>query len=410
MRKDLPPDSARAPRCMTTYANRPFFICSPLARARRVNDAPIGHPMCGAALVASLLLLTILTMLGLAAVSTTLFEFLISDNYRDATAMLYLAEAGSEHAREALRVLNAASVDPASFTDELLQVAGQNGMLNGFASETDDLPLIPLTPSPLGRTKGSYTVYLTNDAAEQSNPLLDSNGRVTLVAVARQPGGGQKIVEKVVMRYAGPLRQAALYGKANVRLDGGTGLLIDGHDRCLMASSLPPVYTLSPALTEQLTAATLLGAPAEPQQGLQDIDILSHLTLIKTGSADLIVVTTDQTGTSFGNASHYVTVYSNASNLPNIQGLQLINGVGYGTLLVEGDLTLGGDFEWHGLLLVSGHLTVDGGSGTPNIRGAILTQGATVINGSVDIQYDSCAVNQALNNQALTVMSWKETY
>ena len=371
---------------------------------------PIGHHMGGAALVTSLLLLTVLTMLGLAAVSTTLFEFMISRNYRNATAMLHLAEAGSEHAREVLRVLNATSADPASFTDELLQVAGQNGILNGFASGTDDLPLIPLIPSPLGGANGSYTVYLTNDAADQGNPLLDTNGRVMLVAIARRPSGGQRIVENMVMRYAGPPLQAALYGKTNVSLDSTTGLTIDGHDRCLLASSLPPVYTLSPALTEQLAPATLLGSPAEPQQGLQDIDILSHLTTIKNGAAGLTVVTTDQSGTAFGDASHYVTVYSKPSNLSNMQGLQLIDGVGYGSLLVDGDLTLGGYFEWHGLLLVNGHLTLDGGSGTPNIRGAILAQGATVVNGSVDIQYDSCAVNQALNNQALAVKSWKETY
>lgn len=409
MRKGPPTDIPRTPWCMATYANRPF-MWSFLARPRMGTYTPLGHHRCGAALVASLLLLAVLTMLGLAAVSTTLFEFLISDNHRNATAMLHLAEAGSEHAREALRVLNATSADAVSFTDELLQVAGQNGMLDGFAGSSDDLPLIPLTPSPLGRAMGSYIVYLTNDAADQSNPLLDSNGRVTLVAVARQPNGAQRIVKNGVMRYAGPLLQATLYGKEKVSLDGTAELTIDGHDRCLQASSLAPIYTLSPALTEQLAPATLLGSPAEPQQGLQAVDILSHLTTMKTGSTELIVLTTDQTGTAFGNASHYVTVYAKPADPSNTQGLQLINGVGYGLLLVEGNLTVRADFEWHGLLLVNGDLTIEGSIGTPNIRGAILTQGATLVHGSVDIQYDSCAVNQALNNQALVVISWKETY
>jgi Tfp pilus assembly protein PilX len=395
--------------CITTYADRPF-MCSTFSQVGWRRSSLIAHPMCGAALVASLLFLALLTMIGLAAVSTTLFEFRISSNYRNATALLHLAEAGVEHAREVLRVLNAGSADPASFTDELLLAAGNNGELNGFVSATDDVPLIPVTVSPLGSAYGSYTVYLTNDTAEQSNVMLDSNGRVTLIAIAKQPSGATRVVENVVMRYGGPALQAALYGKENVRLDDATNLVIDGNDRCLLAASLPPIYTLQPALAEQLAPATLLGAPQQPQQGLEDIDIRSHLNFIKTGAADLIVLTDDQDGISFGTASHYVTVYSNTSNPSNTLGLQIVNGSGYGILLVEGDLTLSGNFDWHGLLLVTGHLTLDGGSGSLNIGGAILAQGTTAANGSVEIQYDSCAINRALNNQALITISWKEAY
>lgn len=386
-------------------------MCSPLAgRHRATYTRPGHHNICGAALVTSLLLLTTLTILGLAAVSTTLLELLISNNHRNAIAMFHLAEAGAEHAREALRVRNATGPDPASFTDELQQVAGQNGMLEGFTSGSDDLPFVPFTPSPLGHANGTYTVYLTNDAADQSHALLDTNGRVTLIAIARLSGGSQRIVENVVMRYAGPVPQAALYSTDNVRLNSASGLTIDGHDRCLQAASLPPVYTLSPALTEQLAPATLLGSPTEPQQGSQELALRSHLARLKTGAIDLIVVTADQNGASFGSASHYVTVYANPLNLSDTDSLQFMDGIGYGSLLVDGNLTLGGYFEWHGLLIVNGNLTLDGSPGTPSIRGAIFTQGTTVVNGNVDIQYDSCAVNQALNQQALTIISWKETY
>lgn len=395
--------------CISITAYRPI-LCSILTRGRCGKSTRVEQHMHGAALVTSLLFLTLLAMLGLTAVSTTLFEFLISANHRNASASLHLAEGGVEHARETLRVLNAISTNPATFTDELQQVAGNNGVLNGFANDSDDLPFLPITLSPLGKAHGTYTVYLTNDAADQSNSLLDSNARVTLIAIAEHPSGAQRMVENVVMRYPGPALKAALYGKDNVSLDGAGTLTIDGHDRCLLEESIPPIYTLSPALTERPSPSSLLGIPAEPQQGSEDIDIQSHLTLIQTASTDLIRITADQVGTTFGDASHYVTVYANPVHPSDMPGLRIMNGVGYGNLLVEGDLTLGGHFEWHGLILVTGHLTLEGGGGNLNIRGAILTQGTTVVNGNVDVQYNSCAMNHALNNMALTTVSWRETY
>ena len=55
-----------------------------------------------------------------------------------------------------------------------------------------------------------------------------------------------------------------------------------------------------------------------------------------------------------------------------IDGLKIQNGIGYGMLLVEGDLTLGGGFEWNGLILVTGKLEFNGGALGVNINGAVL--------------------------------------
>ncbi len=366
--------------------------------------------MSGAALITSLLLLTVLTLLGLAAVSTTQLEFLITTNHRSGTAMLHLAEAGVEHAREILRVQNATSEDPASFTDELLKAVGPNGILNGFMRGTDDVPLIPLIASPLGNASGAYTVYLSNDMADQRENPVDTNGRITLTAVATLSNGAQRIVENEVIRPPGPAIEAAIYAKDQVTLDGEAGLLIDGYDNCLQAVAKPPVYTLAPALTTDQSQTTLLGNPARPQQGTHEIDIVTHLKSLKAGAASLTILTHDQIGVSFGTPTDYVSVFSDTTNPTNEQGLHLLNVMGYGILLVEGDLTLGGSFEWNGLVLVTGHLTLAGGGGSINIRGAILTQGSTVVNGSIDVRYDSCSIDRALSYQSLSVESWKETY
>ncbi|MCZ6874147.1 MAG: hypothetical protein O7G88_11580 [bacterium] len=364
----------------------------------------------GAALITSLLLLTVLTLLGLAAISNTQIEFLITTNHRNGTAMLHLAEAGVEHAREVLRTQNAASEDPASFTDELLKAVGPNGVLDGFVRGTDDVPLIPLTASPLGNASGAYIVYLSNDRAEQRGNPVDSNGRITLTAVATLSNGAQRIIENEVIRRPGPAIEAAIYAKDQVTLDGAAGLRIDGYDNCLQAVAKPPVYTLAPALTTHQAQTTLLGNPAQPQQGPHDIDIVAHLKRLKAGAASLTILSNDQIGVSFGTPTDYVSVYSDTTNPTNQLGLHLLNVMGYGILLVKGDLTLGGSFEWNGLVLVSGHLTLNGGGNNINIRGAILTQGNTVVSGSIDVRYDSCSIDRALSYQSLSVESWKETY
>ena len=58
----------------------------------------------GVALILALLVLSFLTLLGSAFVSTATIDIWISDNYKAATQNLYVAEAGIDQAREVLRV------------------------------------------------------------------------------------------------------------------------------------------------------------------------------------------------------------------------------------------------------------------------------------------------------------------
>lgn len=72
---------------------------------------------------------------------------------------------------------------------------------------------------------------------------------------------------------------------------------------------------------------------------------------------------------------------------------------GQGILLIDGDLDLVGGFEWVGLVLVRGKMTI---AGTGNkIVGAVLTEGvdlitAGTVSGNVDIQFSQCAVDRAI--------------
>ncbi|RMF85146.1 MAG: hypothetical protein D6736_17880, partial [Nitrospinota bacterium] len=148
----------------------------------------------GSVLIHALLVMAVLTLLGITAITTTSIDLHISGNYRLGWEVFYLGEAGAEHGREALRVLNAGSTNPQSFTDELTALTGSNGLLDGYEEGTDDVPL--LGPTPLGA--GTYTVYLTNDLLEGASNPIDNNGKVTLTAVASGPQGSQAVVESTV--------------------------------------------------------------------------------------------------------------------------------------------------------------------------------------------------------------------
>jgi hypothetical protein len=89
---------------------------------------------------------------------------------------------------------------------------------------------------------------------------------------------------------------------------------------------------------------------------------------------------------------------------------------GQGILLVDGDLDLVGGFEWAGLIIVRGQLTV---TGTGNsIYGAVLARGGSIATGTagldLDLQYSACAVERALGGatwvRPLGQRSWFQVY
>ena len=95
--------------------------------------------------------------------------------------------------------------------------------------------------------------------------------------------------------------------------------------------------------------------------------------------------------------------------------LQLQTGRGEGILLVDGDLDVRGNFEFTGLIIVTGQLK---SNGTGNkITGGVLAQNAdlgdlTTLIGNPVANYSACAVSKALSSSAsvkpLTERSWAQ--
>ena len=136
----------------------------------------------GVALILALLVLSFLTVLGGALLTTSTIDIWISDNYKSTTQTLYIAEAGIAHARDLLRTSGR------TLPELLIDAAGPDYQL----MTSDDRPL-------LERGSGSYEVWLRNDNADGVASISDTNGVVTLVSVG-QISNTRKTLEVTVQK------------------------------------------------------------------------------------------------------------------------------------------------------------------------------------------------------------------
>ena len=361
----------------------------------------------GFMLVAALTLMTALTLIGTTAYLLSSTDIKVGANFRNSQQVLQVAMAGGERARELLRQENRSSGDLTTFSDELSNSArkGQNNTLDGYTASTDDTAIASGTIGGI-----TYSAYLSNDSADGVTSETDSNKKVMITTVATKNSGNAKaVVQTVVQLYTGVTSPATVYSKGDVT-GNGSSLTIQGNDECGVETALAPIYTKSPAITNLNGSPTLSGSPSTPQTGSLDLGIAEMISSLKGSAA--YNLTADTNNTTYGSSSSYKTVYSNTSNPPNVNGLKLNNVTGYGILLIDGDLELGGGFTWYGPILVTGSVTLNGGGSGINVHGQILSGTSTLtdvtINGGNVIQYNSCELKKAFATQPLTVLNWKQ--
>jgi hypothetical protein len=261
----------------------------------------------GVALILALLVLSFLTIVGSALVSTATIDIWISDNYKDATQNLYLTESGIEQAREILRT-------SASTPSQLLKIAaGADGQLSTSPDLTtllltDDQPLIPAdrllrsSGQPLldssGQTIGHYYVWLRNDNADGPASTTDTNGVLTLLGIGLI-GNTRKVIEVMVQKGRFP--------------------------------NLPGTDTqVDPRLT---TVSGLEGLAASITKNATDVFKPA------TGIAQEVG--------NYGGPGDYRAAVVNGD-------VDLGPGAGYGILLARGNVKVQGTFTWNGLILIIG--------------------------------------------------------
>ena len=420
----------------------------------------------GMVLPLGLMFLAIISILGTTAVIVSTTDLKIGSNYRASEQAFCAAEAGIEEARARLRGSSTAANyagDPSPYDEwwsAYILTSGSwqtsddpdyDGNYNNYIPTSGSHTNTAITANSL-QTNISYFVKIRHkrehDAEQAGHTTLvphyyDGDGNIgtnpssapgnivyygygdpsqptiavqftTSGATEHKPveiitGCGQssnslKIVEIEVRQNPGPLIKSALYAKGDVT-GNGTALSVDGNDNCGAAPPKDSIYTLAPSTTILNGVPTL--TPAETQ-GTADIDIAGYVNSLRASATETI--TEDQNNALYGNAGNFVTCYSNTSDPSNVNGLSLSGVTGHGTLLVEGDLILGGGFNWNGLILVTGTLVFNGGGTGINISGAVMANQTVDINGGIDIRYDSCMVNNSLNSHSVNIIRWKEFY
>ena len=369
----------------------------------------------GFILIAALTLMATLVLVGATTYIVSSSNAKVGTNFKTNQIALQVAMAGTERAREILRAANALSINTDSFSEELAARVGSNGQLNDSLSITDDLNVITDNTNSasmtVGNTNVSYVVYVTNDREDANGWLnaTDANRRALLTSIATGPNNSRAIVQTVVEVFPMVSSPATIYTKGDVT-GNGSSLKVSGIDACNGGTNLDAIYAKgdwNPNGSPQITGAVT-------EYGDTELDIAGMISKLKASAT--VKLTEDQNNTTYGSEAHYQIVYSNTSSPTNVNGLKLNGVTGHGILIVDGDLELGGGFNWNGIILATGAVKLNGGGGPNalNIQGQLLSGTSTVtdisINGSNTITYDSCKVKNATAMAPLKVLSWRQTF
>jgi Tfp pilus assembly protein PilX len=369
----------------------------------------------GFIVIAALTLLASLILVGATAFLVASTNVKVGGNFKTNQMALQVAMAGAERAREIVRQANATSSNPASFSDELAARVGSNGQLNDPLSSTDDLNVVTNNTSSASMTVGSstvsYLVYLTNDSNDPNGSLstTDANKRAFLTSIATGQSNSKAIVQTVVEVFPMVSSPSTIYTKGDVT-GNGSSLTVSGNDACNGGTNLDAIYAKGD--WDPNGSPTITGATTE--NGTLDLDIAGMVSALKASAN--VTLTADTNNQTYGSSTDYKIVYSNASSPNNVNGLSLNNVTGWGILIVDGDLELGGGFNWNGIILATGAVRLNGGGGPQqlNIQGQLLSGTSTVtdisLNGANNITYNSCYVKNATAQAPLKVLSWKHTF
>ena len=237
-------------------------------------------------------------------------------------------------------------------------------------------------------------VQFTSSSATQHHP-------VEIVTTYGVNGDSMNVTEAEVVRSPGIPVAGAIYSEGDLTGNGNSAT-ISGADNCGIVADVPAIYTLDPA-TSSISGASVVGLV---DHGADDLDLGNYVDTLKESTPSMVTLTADVNGDTYGSAGNFVTVYSETSG--NVGGLKMSDVDGFGNLIIDGDLTLGGGFTWTGLVVVTGTVTFNGGGSGVNITGAVMSGNAVSLNGGLEIYYDSCAVGESLSSLGYRMINWRQ--
>jgi hypothetical protein len=399
-------------------------------------------------LVVGLLLIVVLILLGTTAVLTSTTDMKISANYKSGNEAFFAAEAGIEEARARLRG-NAASpiTDSHPTNTEWRVYIGTDVKAQGKGySSGNSMSRVPSLQSAL-----DYTVVITHltDSAGQILYFGDQNGdglperttqsvnpttglsnpNIYLETSYGAAGSATKKIRAEVTRVPPITTPAALYVEAATTIQGNSTNIFGNDPPSCGTSSIPGIATtLSQSTVTNKGNPRVCGVNVPTcSPGAWDVignSIDMNVQGIIEGfekSADFsYYYIANQTDSGMNWGTPVVTGQDNPSSCSvsnivhyNMNGNEIRltgDSSGCGILLVEGNLDCHGGFNWYGVVIVSGSITMTGG-GNKNITGAVIAGSSTqadLVGGNTSIVYCSAAIGDQTENQPLKRLNWKD--
>jgi hypothetical protein len=311
-------------------------------------------------------------------------------NYRGAAQVHIVAESAIQHA---LQVVNGPGI-----------VSFQNEVVNQWPTK------FGVGPKPFGPIAG-YT-YTVQALASPANP----SDLGTFVATANGPEGVRNVVVAQILRTNIPnTSPGAVYLAQDAQTDAtfkGTAFMINGNDRNFDGTPgpnapIPGISTRNDANTQEAISSLgsgqatdvqglgyLPGPPTVPSvmtsgwaPSVDDVNSIASSILTDPQYA-LVTDASGQIngGDVFGTVSAPQVTHFTGNTTMKAGG----NASGAGIMIVDGDLTITGNFSFKGLLIVRGSTNITDTTGNASVYGSLWTNEVNLqVGGSALIQYSS---------------------
>jgi hypothetical protein len=148
----------------------------------------------GFVLVTAMLLLVVLTVIGVAATQTSVFEILLASAERKKQAAFYAAEGGLEHGRVLVAPMLSGNIDQEEDSPKLTFLLDGSAGLNA-ATEADFGGGATLLDNQDIGDGYTYSVEIYDNNDGDGDPTSDLDGLVILGSRGQKPNGGASQVE-----------------------------------------------------------------------------------------------------------------------------------------------------------------------------------------------------------------------
>lgn len=332
----------------------------------------------GSSLIISMLIVSLLSIIGISAATIATTDIKINKSYNDKKIAFYIAEAGIEHAKAALRH----TLKGDNFTDQLVSASGDDKKLSG---DGDDIRVIS---SLFG--SGRYEVYLINDNKDGRFNTTDNNKSVIIRSTAETNEGTRSTLEATIERgiFFEPQAAINLIGAGSLYIEKNSkGNTITGDESEGCGGGSKPIIAVNDTvsfanITNEIKNSTNLYKTKEETVHITSeaeknaikakygininsvSDLKRFLKSISKGFDIKIESGKDTTGLDLGGGSKRKIVLS--------EGDLTLDKDGSGILIVKGDLLIKGGIQYNGLIVAIGSGKVEI-SGNTTLKGAIIS-------------------------------------